>query len=98
MSHRLGAIIVTILTVLYVAIGRPKEWPIILLLLGLQIALGIGNVLLGLPFAVDVAHLAIGTALFGALVISVGHLSQRIAYKCPTLIEGRARDVVSQVR
>ncbi|MBI2346865.1 MAG: COX15/CtaA family protein [Deltaproteobacteria bacterium] len=81
MSHRIGAIITLFLVggFLIAAIRHPAFrllrghlWGTVFLL-ALQIALGIGNVLWSLPFAVDVAHLAIAVALFGALVVAVTH-------------------------
>ncbi|MBI4366029.1 MAG: COX15/CtaA family protein [Deltaproteobacteria bacterium] len=73
MLHRLGAVLVTIVLGLYAVWclrqGHCRPLGVLLFfLLVLQLALGIGNVLLGLPLIVDVAHLAVGTALFGAVV------------------------------
>lgn len=76
MTHRIGAVVTTILVCVFVLMSwnRRRLW-LILFVLALQIALGIGNVLMGLPFVMDVAHLAVATALFGLLCKSVGRLS-----------------------
>ncbi|WP_369958465.1 heme A synthase [Pseudomonas benzenivorans] len=73
MSHRLGALLVS-LTLLLLAwrlrvAGAPRLAGLLLLALGLQLALGIGNVLLHLPLAVAVAHNAGGAGLLLCLVL-----------------------------
>jgi cytochrome c oxidase assembly protein subunit 15 len=69
-SHRLGALATTIVVILSAAAalrttdGRLRFWGgLMLLALGIQIALGIGNVHYGLPLPVAVAHNAAAAAL-----------------------------------
>jgi cytochrome c oxidase assembly protein subunit 15 len=88
-AHRVGATLV-FLSVLYFAIKLLKSGafykrayvisPLIFLLLLVQIALGIGNVLLRLPIAMSVTHLAVAEGLFALVLISnyeIRHLSLR---------------------
>lgn len=60
LSHRIGAIVVTVLTLLLaVALFRQRliAWATLLCgMLGLQVALGISNVVFGLPLVVAVLH------------------------------------------
>lgn len=75
MAHRLGALVVTVacLWLVGVAIGeRRSARPALALLavLGAQIALGIGNVLAGLPLPLAVAHNG-GAALLLALIVTL---------------------------
>ena len=71
-SHRLGALAVTLLALgLAVRLWRRgRPWPALGLLaaLGLQLALGLGNVLLGWPVGLAVAHNA-GAALLLAAAL-----------------------------
>lgn len=79
MSHRLGAILVTCLTLILfwklllfgVASVRPLTW-MLLLVLVVQIGLGISNVLGSLPLHIAVAHNAVG-ALFLLVVVTLMH-------------------------
>lgn len=72
-SHRLGALAVAaVVAPLALALQRNTGsqgfgW-LLLALLGVQIGLGLANVLLGLPLATAVAHNAVGALLLAALV------------------------------
>jgi heme a synthase len=73
MTHRLGALVVALVMLLLVwrlrAAGLPRLAGLLLLALGVQLALGISNVLLHLPLAVAVAHNAGGALLLLCLVL-----------------------------
>ncbi len=85
--HRIGALVV--LTVLLALMALIKKSPyngalrlhlrLVAGLLLLQLCLGIGNVLAGLPLAVAVAHNAVGACLLLALVA----LNHRLAWLVP---------------
>lgn len=72
LTHRLGALVTTLvlgsLALLLLARGRRTEGAILLALLGMQIALGIANVLMRLPMPVAVGHNAMALALLLWLV------------------------------
>ena len=73
-SHRLGALVVAgVVILLSLALLRSEEmrrlgW-LLLALMGLQIGLGLANVLLGLPLATAVAHNAVAALLLATLVM-----------------------------
>lgn len=73
MSHRLGALLVSLVLLLLAwrlrAAGQGKLGGLLLLALAAQVSLGISNVLLHLPLAVAVAHNGGGAALLLALVL-----------------------------
>jgi cytochrome c oxidase assembly protein subunit 15 len=73
MTHRLGALLVTLTLLLLAwrlrAEGLSKLAGLLLLALALQITLGVSNVLLHLPLAVAVAHNAGGAVLLLVLVL-----------------------------
>ena len=73
MSHRLGALLVTLVLLLLAwrlrAAGQGRLGAVLLVALGIQISLGISNVLLHLPLAVAVAHNAGGASLLLVLVL-----------------------------
>jgi cytochrome c oxidase assembly protein subunit 15 len=73
MSHRLGALLVTLLLLTLAwqlqRGGLPKLAGLLLLALGMQLSLGIANVLLHLPLAVAVAHNLGGACLVLVLVL-----------------------------
>ncbi|UTW06010.1 COX15/CtaA family protein [Pseudomonas benzenivorans] len=73
MSHRLGALLVTGVLLLLAwrlrAAGLPRLAALLVLALGVQVGLGISNVLLHLPLAVAVAHNAGGALLLLCLVL-----------------------------
>lgn len=73
MSHRLGALLVTLVLLLLAwrlrAAGQGRLAAVLLLALTIQISLGISNVLLHLPLAVAVAHNAGGASLLLVLVL-----------------------------
>ncbi len=90
MSHRIGALIVTLALLLLAwrlkAAGLPRLAGLLLLALTLQIGLGISNVIFHLPLLVAVAHNAGGAALLLTLVLvnyrlrasaREGHLADR---------------------
>ena len=73
-THRLGALIVfCYLALLAIAAlrikGLQKYGALLLIILCVQVALGIGNVLLGLPLALAVAHNAAAALLLVAMVV-----------------------------
>lgn len=79
LSHRLGAIIVLLVTSVFAfrlwqtGLQQAKNFSIVLItILGVQLALGIMNVVLGLPLWVAVAHNAIG-ALLLLTIITINH-------------------------
>lgn len=73
MSHRLGALLVSLLLLTLAGqlwrAGVPRLAGLLLLALGVQLGLGIANVLLHLPLAVAVAHNLGGAALLLVLVL-----------------------------
>lgn len=70
-THRLLAYALAILLVVW-AIRRPSPAARALLaLVLLQVAIGAGTVLLGLPAGMQAAHLAVGTAVWGAAVLAL---------------------------
>jgi cytochrome c oxidase assembly protein subunit 15 len=83
-AHRLGGYFVFLVLIwLLLAAARaplpPRaRWPLRLagVLVSLQVALGIGNIVLGLPLAVAVAHLATALALFGTLLVANHELAR----------------------
>lgn len=86
MSHRLGALATLLLIGVFGLMGRrlvapPDRFPfrLLLLVLILQLALGIANIWYALPFAIDVAHLAMATLLYILLLICLWRLrAQRL--------------------
>ncbi|NNA09863.1 heme A synthase [Pseudomonas lundensis] len=73
LTHRLGALVLTVV-LLGLAwqlrrVGMTRLAGLLMLALGLQVSLGISNVLFGLPLAVAVAHNAGGAALLLTLVL-----------------------------
>ena len=76
LAHRVGALIVTLLLgfLAFRLLRAPDDWGLKPLgfavagVLSLQVALGIGNVVLSLPIAVATAHNAVGAALLLTLV------------------------------
>ena len=83
-AHRLGAYVVfaAVLGLLIRAASVPlpprARWPLRFagVLVALQIVLGIGNVVLGLPLAVSAGHLATALALFGTLLVANHELAR----------------------
>ncbi len=79
MIHRIGAIVVTLVAVtFFVAVWAKKKqlspsvvgWSVFaLVLLGIQIFLGIGNVIWQLPLLMSVAHLSVAALLIGSFVV-----------------------------
>ncbi|VXB00068.1 Cytochrome B [Pseudomonas sp. 8AS] len=73
MSHRLGAVLVSLVLLLLAwrlrAAGQGRLSGLLLLALAVQVSLGISNVLLHLPLAVAVAHNAGGAGLLLVLVL-----------------------------
>lgn len=73
MSHRIGALVVTLALLVLAwrlhAAHLPRLAGLLLLALGVQVSLGIANVLLHLPLLVAVAHNAGGAALLLTLVL-----------------------------
>lgn len=83
-AHRLGGYVVflAVISLLIRAAGAPlpprARWPLRLagILVALQVLLGIGNVVLGLPLAVSAGHLATALALFGTLLVASHELKR----------------------
>lgn len=83
-AHRLGGyfvflvLISLLLNAARVPLPPRARWPLRLagVLVSLQIALGIGNIVLGLPLAVAVAHLATALVLFGTLLVASHELAR----------------------
>lgn len=80
LTHRLGALLVTLLlgVLAWRLWSAPPAWGLrpfglaVAAVLGTQVALGIGNVVLSLPLAVATAHNAVGAALL-LTVVSVNY-------------------------
>jgi cytochrome c oxidase assembly protein subunit 15 len=83
-AHRLGAyaIVLLILGLLVASAPVPlparARWPLRVsgILLAVQFLLGIGNVLLGVPLPVSVAHLGTALILFGTLLTAAHELKR----------------------
>jgi cytochrome c oxidase assembly protein subunit 15 len=83
-AHRLGGYLVflAVISLLVRAAAAPlpprARWPLRLagILVALQVLLGIGNVVLGLPLAVSAGHLATALALFGTLLVASHELKR----------------------
>ena len=83
-AHRLGAYVVTLVVLAMLvrsaSVPLPSKARWILrfsgILLGLQFALGVGNVLLRLPLPVSAAHLGTALMLFGSLRIASHELAR----------------------
>ena len=83
-SHRLGAYLVFVavlaLSIRAAMVPLPSRARLPLRLAGilvtLQMILGIGNVVLGLPLAISAGHLAVALALFGTLLVANHELSR----------------------
>ncbi len=93
LAHRIGAVVTAVvvgaLSVRCLTSGRPRlktSGGMLLALLGLQIALGIGNVLLGLPLPIAVMHNGVAALLVLAVVYHVDVLRPAIAV-APSLTE-----------
>ena len=73
MSHRLGALVLSLVLLLLAwrlrAAGLARLAGLLLLALAVQVSLGVSNVLLHLPLAVAVAHNAGGAALLLSMVL-----------------------------
>ncbi len=73
LTHRFGAVLLTLVLVGLAwqlrRVGMTRLAGLLLLALGVQISLGVSNVLLGLPLPVAVAHNAGGAALLLTLVL-----------------------------
>ena len=69
-THRLLAYSLAILAIVW-AVRTPGATPkLVLGLIVLQVAIGAATVLLGLPGGLQAAHLAVGTALWGSVVLA----------------------------
>lgn len=85
LTHRVGALVVSI-TLVLLCLGlwktgstQIRKWAIALLLvLGLQLSLGIGNIVLALPLWVAVAHNAVGALLLLTMVSIVYRASRAV--------------------
>jgi cytochrome c oxidase assembly protein subunit 15 len=83
-THRLGgyAVFLVVTALLLVAARAPlpprARWPLRLagVLVSLQVVLGIGNVVLGLPLVVSAGHLATALMLFGTLLVANHELAR----------------------
>ncbi|MGO2285264.1 COX15/CtaA family protein [Pseudomonas lundensis] len=90
LTHRLGALVLTVV-LLGLAwqlrrVGMTRLAGLLMLALGLQVSLGISNVLFGLPLAVAVAHNAGGAALLLTLVLVNYHArTALVRVKAPRL-------------
>jgi len=70
-THRLLAYALAIVTTVW-AVRTPERGPkIVLGLIALQIGLGAATVLLGLPPLLQAAHVAIGSAVWGGVVLAI---------------------------
>lgn len=94
LTHRLGALVLTVV-LLGLAwqlrrVGMTRLAGLLMLALGLQLSLGISNVLFGLPLAVAVAHNAGGAALLLTLVLVNYHArTARVRVQAPRLARWR---------
>ena len=94
LTHRLGALVLTVV-LLGLAwqlrrVGMTRLAGLLMLALGLQVSLGISNVLFGLPLAVAVAHNAGGAALLLTLVLVNYHArTALVRVKAPRLARWR---------
>jgi cytochrome c oxidase assembly protein subunit 15 len=78
--HRIGALVAsTVLLVVIAALMRVRAMRapalVLLVLLGLQVALGISNVVYGLPLAVATAHNGVAALLVAQLVLILSRLT-----------------------
>lgn len=69
--HRLLAYSLVIVAVTWAIQTRSRAAFVVVGLVGVQISIGAGIVLFGLPTALQVAHVAVGTAVWAAVVLGV---------------------------
>lgn len=69
--HRLLAYSLAVVAVLWAIRSRGRAPFIVLGLVALQVSIGAATVLLGLPAVLQVAHVAVGTAVWGTVVLAV---------------------------
>jgi cytochrome c oxidase assembly protein subunit 15 len=99
LTHRLGAVLVLLAVGTLAAVllrSGQRRWSVLLLaLLGLQLGLGIANVLLALPLFLAVAH-NLGAAALLSVVLAVnlrGRSTQLEAHFCPNSLVDRRQSV-----
>jgi cytochrome c oxidase assembly protein subunit 15 len=91
MSHRLGALALTLVLLLLAwqlrRAGLSRLAGLLLLALGVQISLGIGNVVFHLPLVLAVAHNAGGALLLLTLVLINYRLRSAVALASQATVE-----------
>jgi heme A synthase len=74
--HRLLAYSLTIVVIVWAVRSRSRAAFIVLGLVALQVSIGAATVLLGLPSGLQVAHVAVGTAVWATVVLAVSRASE----------------------
>lgn len=97
-SHRIGAIVTTAILLLLVLMllargaGRYRRFAwVLLLVLAVQVALGVSNIVLHLPLSVAVAHNVVALLLLQVLVALIFSLSQERAPQIAKALAHQAR-------
>ena len=91
-THRLLAYALAIATIVWAA-RTPHRGPKVMVgLIVLQIAIGAATVLLGLPGALQAAHVAVGAAVWAAMVL-VGTGAGDLETRSPGMVPGLRSDV-----
>lgn len=101
MTHRIGAMLVSIVLLLLAwnlrAQGLPKLAALLIVALLTQVSLGISNVVLYLPLAVAVAHNACGAALLMCLTL-INYRLRPVAHPAPASSHSTAPRLLQPVR
>jgi len=74
--HRLLAYSLTVVAIVWAVRSRSRAASILLGLVALQVGIGAATVLLGLPSGLQVAHVAVGTAVWATVVLAVVRASE----------------------
>jgi heme A synthase len=68
--------ILTVVAIVWAVRSRSRAAFIVLGLVALQVGIGATTVLLGLPSGLQVAHVAVGTAVWATVVLAVARASE----------------------
>jgi heme A synthase len=74
--HRLLAYSLTVVAIVWAVRSRSRVAFFVLALVALQVSIGAATVLLGLPSGLQVAHVAVGTAVWATVVLAAARASE----------------------